>query len=119
MRAAILSLLLAAGLASAQEYLVTVVVETVTNKTCGRLPSPKTQKTTLTFDQTIPYKNTNGNLDRVVGLSLIGENESLCIPYNSDGSFTISTDETYWFGFGQEIHRSRPIKVDEIRCGQE
>ncbi|KAI0416553.1 hypothetical protein F5X98DRAFT_343576 [Xylaria grammica] len=113
MRATILSLLFAAGLASAQEYRVAVIVESPTNKTCAPY-----KNSTIEFDQSTPYYNTNGNLDRVVGL-YIGQNESLCIPYNADGSPTIPTNDNYYFGFGDAIHVSPPVKVDYILCGLE
>ncbi|KAH8163912.1 hypothetical protein CIB48_g4355 [Xylaria polymorpha] len=113
MRATILSLLFAAGLASAQQFPVVVIVESATNKTCAPY-----KNTTIEFDQSTPYYNTNGNLDRVVGL-YIGQYESLCIPFNADGSFTIKTDDNYYFGFGDAIHVSPPVKVDYIHCGLE
>ncbi|KAI0191322.1 hypothetical protein F4808DRAFT_444007 [Astrocystis sublimbata] len=114
MRATTLSLLVAAGLVSAQDYLVTIVVETATGKSCAPY-----KNTTLVIDQSTPYYNTNGDLDRVVGLSLEGENESLCIPYNADNSFTFDTSSDYYFGFGSSIHVSTPTKVDYIQCGLE
>ncbi|KAI0445242.1 hypothetical protein F4803DRAFT_509037 [Xylaria telfairii] len=113
MRATILSLLFAAGLSSAQEYTVFVTVESATNKKCAPY-----KNSTIEFDQSTPYYNTNGNLDRVVGL-YIGEHESLCIPYNADGSQTINTNDNYYFGFGYSIHVSTPVKVDYILCGLE
>ncbi|KAI0543845.1 hypothetical protein F4679DRAFT_567072 [Xylaria curta] len=114
MRATILSLLVAAGLASAQEYLVSVIVESATNKTCAPY-----KNTTIEFDQSSRYYNTNGNLDRVIGLYIGGQNQSLCIPFNADGSFTIKTNDNYYFGFDNYIHVSPPIKVDYILCGLE
>ncbi|KAI1739860.1 hypothetical protein F4680DRAFT_420325 [Xylaria scruposa] len=114
MRATILSLLFAAGLASAQEYRVSVIIESATNKTCAPY-----KNSTVEFDQLTRYNNTNGNLDHVVGLYINGQNQSLCIPFNADGSFTIKTNDNYYFGFGYSIHVSPPIKIDYILCGLE
>ncbi|KAI1366271.1 hypothetical protein F5Y08DRAFT_301712 [Xylaria arbuscula] len=113
MRVTIASLL-AAGLSLAQEYPITVIVESATNKTCAPY-----KNTTIGFDQLTPYYNTNGNLDHVVGLYVDGKNQSLCIPYNNDGSFTIKGNDNYYFGFDSFIHVSPPVKVDYIRCGLE
>ncbi|KAI1199396.1 hypothetical protein F5X97DRAFT_322370 [Nemania serpens] len=113
MRATLLSLLLAAGLSSAQQYIVDVIVESATNRTCAPY-----KNTTITFDQQTPYYNTHGNLDHVVGL-YVGQHQSLCIPFNADGSQTITTNDNYYFGFGFAIHVSRPIKIDHILCGLE
>jgi hypothetical protein len=113
MRATILSLLFAASLSSAQQFIVDVIVESATGKSCAPY-----KNTTITFDQLTPYYNTNGDLDHVVGL-YIGEHVSLCIPYNADGSQTIKTNDNYYFGFGYSIHVSPPVKVDYIGCGLE
>ncbi|KAI1173469.1 hypothetical protein F4777DRAFT_580941 [Nemania sp. FL0916] len=113
MRATILSLLFAAGLASAQQYIVDVIVESATGKSCAPY-----KNATITFDQSEPYYNTNGDLDHVTGL-YGGQHDSLCIPYNADGSQTIQTRDNYYFGFGYAIHVSPPVKVDYILCGLE
>ncbi|KAI0141246.1 hypothetical protein GGR57DRAFT_520575 [Xylariaceae sp. FL1272] len=114
MRATIVSLLCAAGLSLAQEYPVTVVVELATKTTCAPF-----KNSTITFDQSTPHYNTNGDLDRVVGLYIGSENDSLCVPYNADGSQTIDADDGYFFDLGDSIHVSPPVKDDYIQCGLE
>ncbi|KAI0393842.1 hypothetical protein F5Y17DRAFT_430483 [Xylariaceae sp. FL0594] len=75
---------------------------------------------TIEFDQSIPYRNTNGNLDHVVGLYSVPGYESLCIPYGYDGKPTKGWQgNDYWFGFGQDFHTYYPVKIAFIQCGLE
>ncbi|KAI1810682.1 hypothetical protein GGS20DRAFT_566368 [Poronia punctata] len=118
MRATTLSLLFAASLALAQdEPPFVIIVESATGKRCAPY-----KNTTITFDYYSVYNNTNGDLDQVVGLYAASLTDSICVPYNADGSRTIDDNRGQtqsWFYIDEPLHVSPPVKVDHIICGQE
>ncbi|KAI0393843.1 hypothetical protein F5Y17DRAFT_430484 [Xylariaceae sp. FL0594] len=116
MRASTLSLVFAAALVSAQnfDYYVSVVIETATNKKCAPF-----KNTTLTFEQSIEQHNTDGNMDRVVGLYVEGKNQSICLPFKPDGTQPISSNGQDYFGYDSYMLFSPPVQLASILCGLE